>query len=218
MKKNKKIIIIGIIIIIIIIFVGVPNLIRLYNEKSKIDISQIDEQIYLDGKSMYNKASDKLYNLCVVNQDENIEAEYVLDKKYSSNPDYNLINSTLCYSLESDFSNIFDMDILNKKDYFIFEEQNQISNYLYTPPFHSTYIENVLGTKYEIIYNYINSVYSARERLNFRDFYRNDKISHLGAKDEIKMYYEKKLEYQYEDLKMFYNIFNYFELELNNPN
>ena len=73
MKKNKKIIIIGIIIIIIIIiiiFVGVPNLIRLYNEKSKIDISQIDEQIYLDGKSMYNKASDKLYNLCVVNQDE----------------------------------------------------------------------------------------------------------------------------------------------------
>lgn len=206
--KDKKILLIGIIVIVLVIII--PNCIMIYNENSQTEVRINTYQLYEEGEIIYNKANEKLYNLCVVNQNSNINEDYVLDSKYSNNEDYELISGILCHNLELAFKNAtFDMDILKKEKYFYLKNQK-----MYHSSLDHHHYESLVDTKYEIIYNYIASVNYAREGVDFTDLYKNNKIYSSKAKEEINEYYEKKLTYEYEDLKLFYNLFNFIEKEL----
>lgn len=206
--RDKKILLIGIIVIVLVI--TIPTCIMVYNENSKTEVRVNAYQLYEDGEIMYNKAKEKLYNLCVVNQNSNINEDYVLDLKYSNYDDYELISGKLCHNLELTFRNAtFDMDILKKEKYFYLKNQG-----MYHSSLDHHHFESLIDTEYEIIYNYIASVNYAREGVDFNDLYKNNKIYFLKAKEEINEYYEKKLTYEYEDLKLFYNLFNFIEKEL----
>lgn len=208
--KNNKMLIYGLITILIITLI--PNIIKIYNIYTPINVNEKSYTYYKKADIIYKNLKTNIEDICDIDQTNKEYKNYILKSKYKNNNDAKIIEEIICKNIGEQiivYSNyevlLKKKEIKNNNNFQIYYAQldslykNKLDN--------SQYIKILKNSNHDIISDYLISVHNLTSADNFQYI----DCKNINAKKQMLNNYNLKLKYEIEELTFMNNTIKYFK-------